>query len=142
MPINSNNTITVQVLVNADIQTAWDQYTNPEYIIKWNFAIDDWECPSATNDIRTGGKFSSRMQAKDGSFGFDFGGVYDEVDPLKSIKYHLEDGRKVAITFEEVEGGVKVITIFDPETENPLEMQEGGWQAILDNYKKCVEGKI
>jgi len=127
MPINSNNTITVEVLVNADLQTAWDRYTNPEYITKWNFASDDWECPSATNDIRTGGEFSSRMQAKDGSVGFDFGGVYDEVVPLKSIKYHLEDERKIIITFEEIEGGVKVTTIFDPETENPLEMQEGGW---------------
>ena len=142
MPINSNNTITIQALVNADLQTAWDVYTNPEYITKWNFASDDWECPSATNDIRTGGKLSSRMQAKDGSFGFDFEGIYDEVLPLKSIKYHMDDSRKVAITFEEVENGVKVTTIFDPESENPLEMQEGGWQAILDNYKKCVENKL
>jgi uncharacterized protein YndB with AHSA1/START domain len=141
MSINSNNTITVQVLVNADLQTAWDRYTNPEYITKWNFASDDWECPNASNDIRTGGNFSSTMRAKDGSASFDFGGVYDEVVPLKSINYHMDDSRKVAITFEEVDGGVKVTTIFDPETQNPLEMQEGGWQAILDNYKKCVDSK-
>ena len=141
MSINSNNIITVQALVNSDLQTVWDYFTKPEYITKWNFASVDWACSKASNDLRVGGKFSSTLRAKDGSASFDFEGIYDEVEPLKSVGYHLEDQRKVHTSFEEVENGVKVTAVFDPETDNPIEMQIGGWQAILNNFKKCVENE-
>lgn len=131
--------ITVEVLVNADIAKAWEYWTHPDHIVKWNFASDDWECPCATNDPVTGGKFSARMQAKDGSFGFDFEGVYSEVVPMQKIAYAMEDGRQVEVLFESVDSGTKVTETFDPETENPREMQQGGWQSIMDNYKKHVE---
>jgi len=131
--------ITVQVTVNADINKAWDFWTNPEHIKNWNFASDDWHCPRAENDPRTGGKFSARMEAKDGSFGFDFEGEYDEVIPMQKIAYAMADGREVNIQFEQ-NGGTTIVTeTFDPETQNPREMQQAGWQMIMDNYKKLVE---
>ena len=142
MSKNLNSPITVEILINSDLQTVWDYFTKPEYITKWNFASADWECSKASNDLRVGGKFSSTMAARDDSASFDFEGIYDEVELYKSIKYHLGDERKVSVTFEEVSGGVKVTTVFDPETDNPMEMQIGGWQAILDNFKKCLENKL
>lgn len=131
--------ITIEATVNADMQTAWDRYTNPEHITKWNFADDSWHCPSAENDLRIGGKMKSRMEAKDGSFGFDFEAIYDEVKENEKIVYHLEDGRSVDITFEEKGGSVFIKIVFDAENENPVDMQKAGWQAILDNYKKHAE---
>lgn len=107
--------------------------------MQWNFASDDWMCPSATNDLRVGGTFSSRMEAKDGSFGFDFGGTYSEVIPNERIVYSMSDGRKVELNFSEQDGVTTVETIFDAEKENPEEMQREGWQAILNNFKKHVE---
>lgn len=131
--------ITINTSVNAFLQKAWDVYTKPEYITQWNHASDDWHCPSATNDLRTGGSFSSRMEAKDGSFGFDFGGTYTDVQPLERIAYTMGDGRTVEVHFAAEGEGTKVTVRFDAEDQNSEEMQRGGWQAILDNFKKCAE---
>ena len=131
--------ITVENTVNADAKKVWEYWNQPEHITKWNFASEDWHCPKATNDLRVGGKLSSRMEAKDGSFGFDFIVIYDEVVPQKKISYTLEDGRKATTTLEALGGRTKVTTTFDPESENPMEMQRSGWQAILDNFKKHTE---
>ena len=133
--------ITINATINAPVQKVWTYYTEPEHLMQWNFASDDWMCPSATNDLRVGGTFTSRMEAKDGSFGFDFSGTYTEVTPNKRITYTMEDGRNVEINFSETNGLTTVTTIFDPETENPEEMQRQGWQAILSNFKKHVESK-
>ncbi len=131
--------ITVSATVQAPLQTAWDAYTNPEHIVKWNFASDDWHCPSATQDLRVGGKFSSRMAAKDGSFAFDFEGEYTQVELHQSLAYRFGD-RQAEVVFEEVAPDQTRLTVtFDPETENPEEMQRSGWQAIVNNYKKHTE---
>jgi len=133
--------ITVETTVNKDVNTSWDYWTLPEHITNWNFASDEWHSPRATNDIKTGGKFNYRMEAKDGSAGFDFEGVYDEVNTHKNISYSLGDDRKVKIIFESVEGGTKIIQSFDTEDVHAAEYQKAGWQAIMDNYKKYVESK-
>lgn len=131
--------ITVKATINAPIEKVWERWTTPEHITKWAFASDDWHAPSATNDLRPGGAFSSRMEAKDGSMGFDFGGIYDTVKTNELIEYTLGDGRKVSIEFES-NGDVTMVTeTFDPERENPVEMQQAGWQMILDNFKKHAE---
>lgn len=132
--------ITVKTTINTPIQTVWECWTMPEHITKWNFASDDWECPKATNDLKTGGKFLSTMSAKDGSMSFDFEGVYTQVKKFEKIAYELVDGRKIEITFKEIDGGVEITETFDPENENPREMQQGGWQSILNNFKKHCEG--
>lgn len=133
--------ITVETVVNADVETAWKVWTEPEYIKQWMHASDDWECPAATNDLKEGGRFSSTFAAKDGSVSFDLTGVYTEVIPGKEIAYTMdgEDARTVRVTFESVQGGTRVVETFDPEDENPIEMQRAGWQAILNNYKKVAE---
>ena len=131
--------ITVQATINANKQKAWDYYTKPEHITKWNFAVDDWQCPWAENDLRVGGKLRSRMEAKDGSFGFDFEGTYSEVKPQSKIVYAIADGRQVSIQFADLGGKTKMTIVFDAENENPVEMQKGGWQAILDNFRKYTE---
>ena len=105
----------------------------------WNAASDDWHTPSATNDLRTGGKFTSRMEAKDGSFGFDFEGIYDEVINMELIKYSMADGRKVQVDFIKEGNNTQIIEKFDPESVNPIDMQKTGWQAILNNFKKYTE---
>ncbi|REA63456.1 polyketide cyclase [Dyadobacter luteus] len=131
--------ITVETIVNAPVEKVWEYWTSPEHIVQWNSASDDWHTPRAENDPRTGGKFSSRMEARDGSFGFDFEGVYDEVQPLSLISYSLGDGRQVRIIFETQGEQTKVIESFDAENQNPIDMQRAGWQAILDNFKKHTE---
>ncbi|MGZ8510087.1 MAG: SRPBCC family protein [Chitinophagaceae bacterium] len=131
--------ITVENTINAPVQKVWEFWSKPEHITKWCNASDDWHTPRAENDLRTGGKFHSRMEAKDGSFGFDFGGVYDEVRNNEYIEYTMSDGRKVKITFSANGNTTKVVESFDAETTNPVEMQRGGWQAILDNFKKYTE---
>lgn len=135
----TKNSITVKALINAPVHIAWQAYTNPVAIMQWNFASDDWFCPSAENDLRVGGKLKSRMEAKDGSFGFDFEAIYEEVIDQKKICYGLADGRKVIITFESDGAKTNVVTTFDAESENSLEMQQAGWQAILNNYKAYAE---
>jgi len=133
------NIITVETTVQTSVEKVWEFWTEPTHITKWNAASDDWHTPHAENDLRVGGKFLSRMEAKDGSFGFDFGGIYDEVLLHKVIAYTLGDGRKVKITFQSQENETEVIVTFDAETENPIEFQQQGWQAILDNFKKYAE---
>lgn len=134
--------ITITALVEAPLKKAWKAYTDPVAITLWNFASDDWYCPTAENDLRVGGKLKSRMEAKDGSFGFDFEAIYDEVIDQKKIAYSLGDGRKVIITFEEQGSNTTVTTVFDPEETNPIEMQRDGWQAILNNYKAYAERTV
>lgn len=131
--------ITVETIVEAPVQKAWDCWSEPACIMQWNAASDDWHTPKATNDLRTGGSFTARMEAKDGSAGFDFGGTYTKVSPLENIAYSMEDGRTVSVTFADLMGRTLVSETFDAETENPAEMQRQGWQAILDNFKKHVE---
>ncbi|HTF04913.1 MAG TPA: SRPBCC family protein [Bacteroidia bacterium] len=139
MEKQATNTITVEASVKAPVEKVWEFWNKPEHIIKWNSPSDDWHSPRSENDLRNGGKFSTRMEAKDGSFGFDFEGVYNEVVPNKVIAYTLGDGRKVETEFGTVGSETWIVTKFDAETENSLEMQRGGWQAILDNFKKYTE---
>jgi uncharacterized protein YndB with AHSA1/START domain len=131
--------ITVTTTIEASIEKVWDAWNKPEQITKWCFASDDWHAPRATNDLKVGGRFNTRMEAKDGSFGFDLQGMYDVVESNTLIKYHLEDGRNVEIHFSLVEGKTSIVEKFDPENQNPHEMQQAGWQMILNNFKKYVE---
>ncbi|WP_300669492.1 SRPBCC family protein [Soonwooa sp.] len=129
--------------INKPIAQVWEAYNDPKHITNWSFANDDWHCPSAENDLRTGGSFKSRMEAKDGSFGFDFGGIYDEVKPLELIKYHMGDGREVETTFKDLgNNATEVVQEFDAESQNPEEMQQQGWQAILNSFKNYTENKL
>jgi len=131
--------ITVETTVNAPVEKAWETFSKPEHITKWAFATDEWHAPRAENDLRTGGKFSTRMEAKDGSMGFDFGGVYDEVREHEHIAYTMGDGRKVKVDFIPEGNNTRIVESFDAETTHSVEMQRGGWQAILDNYRKYTE---
>jgi uncharacterized protein YndB with AHSA1/START domain len=133
--------ITVESTINAPVEKVWEFWTKPEHITEWSHASEDWHTPFAENDLRVGGSFLSRLEAKDGSFGFDFGGVYDAVRNNEYIEYTMGDGRKVKITF--IPGGntTRVVESFDAESENSIEMQRGGWQAFLDNFKKYTEAK-
>jgi uncharacterized protein YndB with AHSA1/START domain len=131
--------ITIESTVNAPVEKVWKFWSAPEHITQWCAASDDWHTPRAENDLRTGGKFSSRMEAKDGSFGFDFGGEYDEVKTNELITYTIGDGRKVRIDFTQQGNATKIVETFEAEEQNPIEMQRGGWQAILDNFKKYTE---
>ena len=131
--------ITVTALISAPVEKVWDYWTDPKHIVSWNNASDDWHSPRAENDLRPGGKFLARMEAKDGSYGFDFEGIYDEVKPLQRIVYTLGDGREVRILFEKAGSGSKVTETFEAEQTNSAELQQQGWQAILDNFKNYVE---
>ena len=137
--METSKKITVETTVQAPVEKVWQYWTETTHITNWNSASDDWHTPYAENDLRVGGKFLSRMEAKDGSFGFDFGGIYDEVILHEVLAYTLEDGRKVKITFKGQENETEVIETFDAETENPIELQQQGWQAILDHFKKYAE---
>jgi uncharacterized protein YndB with AHSA1/START domain len=133
--------ITIETVVRANLSSVWDAWNNPEDIKQWNTAQDDWHTTRSTVDLREGGKFLSRMEAKDGSQGFDFEGIYTRIVPQKTIEYRMSDGREVKVEFAERGDGVLVKTAFDAETENPPEMQRAGWQAILDNFGRHVEAK-
>ncbi|MBL7946706.1 MAG: SRPBCC family protein [Flavobacteriales bacterium] len=137
--MSTTTRITVSALVNKPVADVWNTWTDPKHIMQWNAANDDWHCPKAANDLRTGGKFSSTMAARDGSFSFDFEGVYDDVQPHKRIAYTMADGRSCEILFSQENGGTRVVESFDAETQNPVEMQRGGWQAILDRFKAYAE---
>lgn len=139
METQETTVITVESIIDAPVAKVWESWTKPEHITKWSFASDDWHTPWAENDLRVGGKFASRMEAKDGSFGFDFGGVYDAVTENEYIEYTLGDGRKVKISFTPQGNKTKVVESFDAENTNSVELQRGGWQAILDNFKKYTE---
>lgn len=132
--------IHVETTVSAPLSRAWEAYTTPADITQWNAAIDTWHCPSATVDLREGGAFSSRMEAKDGSMGFDFAGTYTKIEPHRLIESSFGD-RTSRVTFSEGANGVTVGVDFDGEDQNPEEMQRAGWQSILDNFKKHVERK-
>jgi uncharacterized protein YndB with AHSA1/START domain len=132
--------ITVQAIINAPVEKVWHHWTTPMHILKWNTASDDWQTTYSENDVRTGGKFVTRMESRDGSMGFDFGGDYSKIEPLKEIECVLGDGRYMQVNFIANGNETTVTEIFEAETENPIEMQRGGWQAILNNFKKQVEG--
>lgn len=131
--------ITVTATIAAGNPKVWDLYTQPEHMTQWNFADESWHCPAAENDLRAGGKLKSRMEAKDGSFGFDFEATYDEVIDQQRITYTMTDGRQATTVFENKDGNTQVTVSFDAETENPVEMQQQGWQAILNNFKKYAQ---
>lgn len=131
--------VTVEAVVQAPIEKVWNCWTEPEHITKWNQASEDWHAPRAENDLRAGGKFLTRMEAKDGSMGFDMGGVYDEVKTHELISYTMGDGRRVDITFTAQGSETKVVETFDAESTHPVEVQQAGWQAIMDNFKKYTE---
>ena len=128
--MDNKETITVQATVKAPAKKVWKLYTGTEHVTHWNNASDDWHTPRAENDLKAGGKFLFRMEAKDGSAGFDFSGVYDEVETNKLIAYTMDDGRKAKTT---------IAVTFEAENENSIEMQRSGWQAILDNFKKYAD---
>jgi uncharacterized protein YndB with AHSA1/START domain len=134
--------ITVEATVNATVNRVWKFWTSPEHIIHWNNASDDWHTPQAENDFRVGGSFLSRMEAKDGSFGFDFAGAYNEIETHKRIVYTLFDGRKVRINFTATSNSTTIIESFEAEKENPIQIQKNGWQSILNNFKRYVESNI
>jgi len=133
--------ITVENTVRATIDKVWDCWNEPQHITKWAFASDDWEAPSAQNDLRTGGKLIIEMAAKDRSAGFELIGVYSTVLEKKLIEYSMSDGRRVRIEFHEVPDGVHVVESFDPEQVHSEDLQRQGWQAILDNFKKYTESR-
>lgn len=131
--------IYISAKVDAPIDKVWEHYNNPESIKQWNHASDDWHCPSSSNDLRVGGKFKNRMEAKDGSFGFDFEGEYLDIIPLQKISYKMTDDRKVDMSFHEENGYTLILIDFEAEEMNPIDMQKEGWQAILNNFKVFVE---
>jgi uncharacterized protein YndB with AHSA1/START domain len=131
--------ITIQATIQASRDKVWDYFTEPKHITNWNFASDDWCCPSATNHLMVGGKYSARMEARDGSFGFDFEGIYDEVVIGEKFDLTFMDNRKMTVVFSENENNTEVQITFDPENENPIELQRDGWQMILNNFKKYTE---
>lgn len=139
MEATSRTAITVETIVLAPVEKVWAYWSEPKYITQWNHASDEWHAPYADNDLRKDGKFKTTMAAKDGSFSFDFEGVYSNVQLHKIIEYGLADGRKVKIEFIANGNETKVVETFDAENDNPIEMQRGGWQAILDNFKKYTE---
>ena len=130
--------ITVTAKISAELQKVWDFYTQPEHITQWNFADPSWHCPSATNDMKVGGTYLARMEAKDGSMGFNFEAVYSEIKEKERFTYGFE-GREVEVIFKSQSEYTEVFIHFDPENENPLELQKAGWQAILNNYKNYTE---
>ena len=135
----SKTKVTIQTTVNAPLEKTWRLWNTAEHVKQWNNASPDWHTPKAENDLREGGSFSYRMEAKDGSFGFDFGGVYDEVKPNEKLAYTMDDGRKVQVTFTGKGDQTEITEVFDAEEENSIELQRTGWQAILDNFKNYVE---
>ncbi len=137
----NKTTITVETTVNQPIAQVWERWTQPEHITHWNFASDDWHCPAAVNNVQPGERFSWRMEARDGSVGFDFSGVYDQVQPHKQIVYTMDDGRQATIDFTDLGDRTKVTETFEAEGTHSIELQRSGWQAILDNFRKYAETK-
>lgn len=131
--------ITIETTVNKPVQIVWQYWNEPEHIVKWNYASEDWHTTKASNNLKIGGKFSSRMEAKDGSIGFDFEGIYEEIVENQLISYKLDDDRCVTVTFENNGNSTKIVETFDAESENSLELQRQGWQSILNHFKKYVE---
>ena len=138
---NHTDRITIETTVKAPVEKVWKIWTAPGHIVKWNSASADWHTTRAENDLRTGGTFVSRMEAKDGSFGFDFCGTYDQVKPNELIEYTMEDGRKVQVKFKGNGNETIVSESFDTEDTHPKDVQRSGWQSILDNFKKYTEAQ-
>lgn len=136
---NSKEKIEMRTIIKASQEAVWNSYTNPEHIMKWNSASDDWHSPHAENDLNVGGRFLYRMEAKDGSYGFDFTGKFDEIDPFSYIAYTLDDDRKVDVIFTQQGDQVEVVQTFEAEDSHSIEDQRSGWQAILDNFMKYTE---
>lgn len=134
-------TITVQTIVHAPLEKVWAYWNQPEHISGWAFASDDWEATSQGNDLQVGGRFTTRMQAKDQSMGFDFAGVYTAVTENEYLAYTLDDGRTVQLQLTDTGDGVQVVQTFEQEMENSREEQRQGWQAFLDNFKKYAESR-
>jgi uncharacterized protein YndB with AHSA1/START domain len=132
--------ITIEAIIAASPIEVWRAFTSPNAITQWNFASPDWCCPSAEVDLRVGGRYFARMEARDGSFGFDFIASYEEVDAPSALTLLLDDGRRARTTFEVAGNGTRVRTVFDPEPTNPTDMQRDGWQAISNSFKAHVEG--
>ena len=137
-----NKIISIKAIIDSPIERVWKNWTLPEDIVKWNYASDDWYSPHAENDLRVGGKFNYRMEARDGSFGFDFTGIYESITENEVIEYTIDDGRKVRIDFIPFENKTEIVETFEVENINSIELQRDGWQAILDNFKKHVEKSI
>ena len=135
----STKSITVKATIHAPVEKVWEIWSRPEHITQWCAASDDWHAPYADNDLRVDGKFKTTMAAKDGSFGFDFEGVYTKVEKYKTIEYVMPDGRTVSINFKSKDGKTEVVEIFDAENTHPEEVQRAGWQAILDKFKQHTE---
>lgn len=137
--METSSTITVAARIKAPLAMVWDCWTMPAHIQGWNNASEDWHTPYAQNDLRNGGRFLSRMEARDGSAGFDFGGTYSEVIEHERISYRMDDGRNVTVTFEDQGSTTEVTEVFAPEAEHTIVMQQAGWQAILNNFRDYVE---
>jgi uncharacterized protein YndB with AHSA1/START domain len=135
------NPITVKATIKANKSKVWQYYTSPEHITQWNFADASWHCPRASNDMKVGGIYFARMEAKDGSFGFDFEAIYTNIVHEEQFIYEF-GGRTATVVFKDHKGDTDLIVTFDPETENSLELQKNGWQAILNNFKAYVEAKL
>ncbi len=133
--------ITIGTTIGRPIEVVWTYYNQPKHIVNWNFASEDWHCPKAEIDLKVNGKMKSRMEAKDGSFGFDFEATYNAISEFKKIVYTIEDGRTVNIDFKDENGKTKITVVFEAENMNPIDMQRDGWQAILNNFKAYVESK-
>lgn len=135
--------ITVQATIAAPVATVWEYWTKPEHVTKWNFASPDWHCPKSTSIVEVNGEFHHIMAAKDGSFEFDFWGRFTQIEIEKQLQIELGDSRKVTVLFENKSDQTTLITEhFEPESQNPLDLQEAGWQAILNNFKQYVETQL
>ena len=139
MDIQEKTIITVRTTIYAPVEKVWNLWTDPVHIIHWNFASDDWHTPKAENDLRAGGRFLARMEAKDGSAGFDFTGKYSKVEQNRQLEYIMDDGRNVQVLFIPQGNVTTVMEAFEAEQTNPDGMQQEGWQAILDNFREYVE---
>lgn len=135
MDTNSRKTITVGIYISKPLERVWDLWTGPEHITQWNFANDNWQCPSAINELKRGENFSWRMESKDGKEGFDFKGVYEKIIPNETIVKRLDDGRQIIISFKKLDHGTKVTETFEADDQKSIDVQRQGWQAILDNFK-------
>ncbi|HLP53472.1 MAG TPA: SRPBCC domain-containing protein [Fluviicola sp.] len=139
MNMESKTVVTIETTVDASLEKVWNNWTDPAHIVNWNAASPDWHTPRASNDLKVGGELFCRMEARDGSFGFDLKGIYTAVEPLKKLDYVFEDDRKVGVAFSDMNGKTLVVQHFEAETQNPVEFQKAGWQAILDNFKNYTE---
>lgn len=135
------NKIIIKTSINKDISSVWEYYNNPEHTVNWNFASNDWSYPKAKNDLKIGRKLQSRMEAKDGSFGFDFEAIYDEIHDFEKIKCTITDGRCVVVDFKKGNHTTNLTVTFEAENTNSIDIQKNGWQAILNNFKAYTESK-